>query len=399
MAATSLNDSRAWQIAGARPDRSGAFPDSVQIAPKPIQRLPARGAVQASVVFDAQDRVLVADMTGLVRAFADNGRRLWETQAKGGISATPAVDADAGLLFVGTHTGWVCAFHTANGAVAWRQRLPSTSDSRILSDLLYVASRRAVVLNSWGGQCCALDAASGQIQQTWDAGISPQAGASSDARGNLYFLRAVRGEGIAFLRVAADGMESILHRVQEGRQGASRMIVASAPVLDESRDGAYFVANRDREGLLHAWSLSADRLLWSRPLERGVMATPSVRADGVVVLADMTGSIRGFGPDGSPQWQYATGSEYLLAGPISDAAQRVYLGDPLGSLHVVDAGGAGRVIFEAPRAIQARAAFDRRGRLYVPCTDRHIYVFHNRGVGDSHRPSSLKLGNPSRASL
>ncbi len=370
--------SQLWTVAGGGPGRRGLWGGRVHLEPEPIRRLPARGAVQASVVFDAEDRVLVADMAGWIQAFSSEGRPLWQRPLEGAVSASPAVDAAKGRVYVGTHLGWVYALSTADGAVLWRQRLPTQSDARIVADLLFLPLAQTVVMSSWGGRYHALEAETGAPERSWDAGISPQAGASADDSGTLYFNRAVRGEGVACVRLAGDGTETVLHRQPEGQRGAGRMLTSASPLVDDTRSVVYFCVNGDLETRVRAWSLREESLLWSREVARFTVATPALCEDGAVVLAGLDGGLRAFDASGTPRFSYATGAEYLLAGPVGDAEGNVFLGDPLGRVHAVDRAGAGRVLFEAPRSIQARPAFDRHGHLHVGCTDRTVIVFRNR---------------------
>ncbi|HNU99433.1 MAG TPA: PQQ-binding-like beta-propeller repeat protein, partial [Verrucomicrobiota bacterium] len=193
--------SEVWSAAGGGPGRQGLWDGRVLIESTPVWCLAVKGAVQASVVFDAAGRSLVADMAGWVHAFSVEGRLLWGRQIEGAVSATPAVDTTRDRVFAGTHLGWVYAMRASDGAVLWRQRLPTRSDARIGSDLLLTPGAAEVVSSSWGGRFCALDAGTGQTRRTWDAGLSPQAGASADRRGNLYSMRAVRGEGVVCVRL------------------------------------------------------------------------------------------------------------------------------------------------------------------------------------------------------
>jgi outer membrane protein assembly factor BamB len=91
----------------------------------------------------------------------------------------------------------------------------------------------------------------------------------------------------------------------------------------------------------------------------------------------MNGTLQAVQPDGSLLWRYLTGCEYLLASPVCDARGDCYVGDPNGVVHQVTRQGAGQVLFEAPRSIQARPAFDPQGRLYVPCGDRRVHILSN----------------------
>jgi outer membrane protein assembly factor BamB len=412
-----------WTVAGGYGSRTSRFPKPVRLVPVPTRQLHARGAVQASVVFDSEDRAFVADMAGFVSAFAPDGKRIWERQLEGSISATPACDPESGWLFAGTHEGWVYCLENADGAVLWRKRLPSWTDARILSDLLFVPALRAVVLSSWGESFRALEALSGQTLQSWAAGIHPQSGAAATANGDIYFVRAVRGRGISFARVinpathaydagferalmdwieknranwrqnrrTADGAglntiaestqqlpdEWVLHQQPEGDRGAGRMNAAASPVLDEELGIAWFIANDGRKGLLHAWSIKKERLLWKQPVPRQLLSAPAVAPDGTSIVADMSGSLRAWAADGSPLYQYSSGTDYLLAGPVCDSEGNAFFGDVEGRLHHVTNSGTGNVIFEAQRSIQGRPAFDSLGNLYLPATDRRVYVFKN----------------------
>jgi PQQ-like domain len=348
--------------------------------------LPGQGAVQASVVFDAADRVFVADMTGSVRAFSLQGAALWRATLPGPISATPAVHPVQERVFVGTDTGWVCALNSATGAILWQKQVPTKADPRILSDLLYLAKADAVILNSWGGRFHALDADSGAEKFSWDAGLAPYSAATSNLDGSIYCLRAIAKRGVEFVRVTPAGAEVVLLGVAEEKRGARRTMVAAAPVLDEERGVAYFVANRDEGSLLHAWSLRTNGLLWQQPLPHAVQGTPAVRKDGVVLVADLGGFVQAVGPDGAVQFRYPSKCEYLLAGLVSEAGGNSFLGDPLGFLHAIDRLGSGKPIFEAKRAVQGRPSFDRRGSLYLPSTDHNVYVFAGTMAPESPAP-------------
>jgi outer membrane protein assembly factor BamB len=369
---------RAWLASGGGRARGGLYAGRVQLEVEPGLRLSMAGAVQASAVFDNEDRGFVADMTGAVRAFGADGARIWETTLEGGVSASPAVDAKGERLFVGTHSGWIYAIRNRDGAVLWRSRLATQSDARIVSDLLHEPTQGVVVGSSWGGRFHALDARSGESRRTWDAGISPGSAAAAGADGTLYCLRAVAGEGTVFFRVSPDGEERVLHREPEATRSANRLVTSAAPVLDEARGRVCFMANGDKAGRLHAWSVEGERLEWSRDLPAASVATPTLGGDGTIVIADLEGNLRSFDVRGEPRFVYATGCEYLLAGSVTDADGRVYLGDPWGRLHVVEPDGAGRPVHETARAIQARPSFGLEGTLYLPGTDRAIHLFRNR---------------------
>jgi outer membrane protein assembly factor BamB len=353
----------------------------VRIDLRPFRRVEARGAVQASAVFDSENRAFIADMAGFVQAFASNGRLVWRTQLEGSILATPAVDGEGARLFVGTSAGCVYGLATSDGALLWRREIPSQTDPRILSDLLYLPKQKGVVLNSWGGRFHALDAASGESQFSWDAGPFPYAGAAADAEEGLYCVRALRDGGMQFVRVEAGGKESVLYQQAVDEKNQGRVFVAAAPVLDETRRCVCFVMNRGRDAVVHAWSWESGTLLWSRRLSAAVWATPTVLQDGTILVADLAGYVHALGPEGALRFRYASGCEFLLAGSVCDQTGTAYFGDPLGFVHCLSPAGLGNPTFEARRAIQARPAFDCYGNLYLCSMDREVYVFPNQARG------------------
>ncbi len=297
--------------------------------------LGAPAALQAAVVFDDAGTAIVADMSGTVQAFNRDGKILWRAALEGGISATPAVHPNQPLLFAGTHAGWAYALDTVTGKVIWKTALPTQTDPRILSDLLYWPGPQAVVLSSWGERFCALSAATGAELFSWNAGISPGSAACGDTAGNLYCLRAVEGTGTEFVRVTPTGETAVLHAVSAGKQGPRRVLVAAGPVHDPNRGTVYFVANQDQGALFHAWSLKSNALLWTHPLGASVNATPAVANDGSILLTDLAGFAQAISPDGTLLSRYASGCEYLLAGGVAEAGGAFYFGDPLGLLHCV----------------------------------------------------------------
>jgi outer membrane protein assembly factor BamB len=330
--------------------------------------------VLASIVFDSEGRAFVADMAGFIRAFSRSGELQWEAKLAAGVSATPAVHSAHPRLFVGTHDGSVAAFDTLQGTRLWDTTLLTRADPRILSNLLYFAAADGIVVSSWGGRFHLLDAQTGTSRASWDAGISPSSSAAASAE-RLYCLRAVEKRGVEFVQVDASGTETVLHRTEPDSRGPRRTLVAAAPVVDPERSMVYFAVNREKSCELKAWSLQSRELAWTCPLPHSVQATPALRRDGVILVPDLAGIVHGIGPDGAPRFRYSTGSEYLLAGGVTEAEGTCFIGDPLGVVHQIDEGGSGKRIFEAPRAIQARPSFDAQGNLYVPATGRAVYVF------------------------
>lgn len=377
-----------WTMAGGAIGRGGLFPSAVILSGRPERRLRAAGAMQAATVFDGCGRVFVADMAGWVQAFDAEGRSCWRRALDGAVSATPAVDVERRRLFVGTHRGVVAALGADDGTVLWQRPVPSAADPRILSDLLHLPRLDRVILSSWGGRYLSLDGATGEVVHEWDAGISPGAGASADAAENVYCARVLRGQGASLVRVSADGNETVLHQEPEGPRGSNRVSVLAAPVIDAARERVWFVANDGTRAVLLGWDIAAGRILHRRECDHTVTATPALAPDGSVWLADMAGALHRIAlvPGDPTVHRHATGADYLLAGPVCDGAGRAFLGDPVGRVWCLEPGGRARILFEAPRSLQARPSFDARGDLHVPGGDGVVYVFRNTAVAPAGAP-------------
>ncbi len=378
-----------WRCGGADSSRRSQCGGAVRLSPKPVQRLKASGAVQASVVFTRSGTAFVADMGGVIHAFSSQGRLGWRVQLDAGISATPAVSADDELLIAATHSGSVYGLKTPNGTLCWRRQIPSKSDPRILSDLLCLSDAGLVIFSSWGGRFHALEVGTGRERFSWEAGISPKAAAAADRAENLYCLRARPEQGTEFVRVSNRGEEQLLLRQPENPEGARRTLVTAGPVLDEERGTACLILNKGRAGELVVCNLEDGTVRWRRPLPAAVQAAPALFPDGRLVVADLAGWVRSFSPGGAAVSSFSTGSEYLLAGGAGRGDGAFYIGDPLGQVHRITAQGEGSLFYVAPRSIQGGLSFDPRGRLYVPCTDHRVYVF---GPGD--RPPNKPAWDP-----
>ncbi|MBN2325662.1 MAG: PQQ-binding-like beta-propeller repeat protein [Candidatus Omnitrophica bacterium] len=365
-----------WRTGGGDNERRGLFPDPVQLDPKPLQALPAQGSVQASVVFDRSGSAYIADMLGGVQSYSADFKERWRTRLEGGVSAAPVVHPDDRRLYVGTHAGWIYALDASNGEPIWKKEIPSKSDPRILSDLLYLASSNALVLSSWGGRFLALNADDGQDLFSWNAGISPDSAASADSRGVIYSLRAIWDQGVQLTAVSSSGSETILYTQPLEKRPANRILVSAAPVIDEERGVLYMAANVNQESLLHAWHIQSGKTVWSRRFPRNIIAEPTLLQDGALAVSCLDGFVYALSSENELRFRYASDCEYLLSSSVS-AGGEVFVGDPLGWIHQIEPTGAGRAFFESPRAIQSRPSLDSKGRLFVPSTDRSVYVFNN----------------------
>ncbi len=368
-------NSKVWRTAGGDNSRRGFFDGALNISPKPIRRLKAAGSVQTPVIFDQFGAAFITDMAGGVQAYRPEGEVIWSIRLDSGISAAPVLQPDDKILFIGTHSGIVYALDAANGKEIWRKEISSQRDTRILSDFLYNQKNNTIVLNSWGEKFYALSARNGDVINSWDAGISPYAGACAASDGTLYCLRAVWDKGIQFVSIDINGQEKILFQHDKQKKPATRLTVSAEPVLDENEGVIYFITNIDQKSYLNAWSIQHEKIIWKRSFAKYINATPTLLSDGSIIIADLNGDVHAISKGNTRLYRYSTGCEYLLSSSVSDSNDNVYIGDPLGLIHKIGINGIGQPFYETERSIQARPSFDEKGRLYIPATDKYIYVF------------------------
>jgi outer membrane protein assembly factor BamB len=366
--------SRVWRLAGGSAARQGCFPETVTPPLRLRRTIHVHASVKTSVVFDGSGTAFVADLAGGLRAFRADGSLRWHADLRAGMSATPAVAADDTRVFAATHAGWVYALDAQSGEILWTHAVPTQSDPRILSDLLYEPRSQTLVLSSWGGRWLRLASVTGELLGTWEAGIYPQSAAASDPQGRLYLLRAVRDTGIEFVRVDRQNHETLIHREPETPRGAGRALVAAAPVVDPVARVVTCVLNRDRESVLQRWSLDAGETQWRCTLPAAVQATPAQRADGTLLVADLAGTLHAVDAEGRHRWRYASGCEYLLASAVADRTGLCWLGDPLGQWHRIQPDGTGDVLLVNPRSIEAQASVSPAGEMFLPVADGQIHV-------------------------
>jgi hypothetical protein len=118
-----------------------------------------------------QGNVIVASAATVYDLSAATGQIVWQTVFQGGMDATPTLDVDDGLVFVGNRKtpGTFEALRLVDGSVAWAQTLPGT----IRSTPVYA---KGVVYEGWAGgdaPAClnggvdAINARTGAIEWTW----------------------------------------------------------------------------------------------------------------------------------------------------------------------------------------------------------------------------------------
>ncbi|REK26515.1 MAG: hypothetical protein DWQ45_14185 [Planctomycetota bacterium] len=153
--------------------------------------------------------VFVADRTGVIHAFSDNGETAWESYASGPVYYPPAISQ--GRLYVGSADGRVYAFEAATGRLLWTYRVapeirripvfgrlisrwPVAGGVVVQDGIVYAAAgfthydgTYVVALDAVTGELKAENSTSGKLNADVNSGISLQ-GNLKIVDGELRFL-------------------------------------------------------------------------------------------------------------------------------------------------------------------------------------------------------------------
>lgn len=362
-----------WRTSGGDISRRGLAAIGFVSNPKLLLQLHGNGGLSSSPVFSESGAIFFADMAGGIHSYTPKGEKRWSKEIQGGVQSSPVLNEEDSRLFAATFTGHLYAFDANGGEIIWNVEIPSEADSRILSDLLYLPKENLIILSSWGYKYYAVDAKTGALKNTWDAGSTLYSGASAMDDNSAVLLRVKSSkkkeeQAIELLRLhPSQNNTDILFSISPGQKPVNFLKIAAAPVVSLDNKTIYFSANIDANSHIYAYSVEKKQLVWEKTLERHLLTTPALRADGVLVLSDLTGAVKFLSPEkGDFAGSYSTGTYYLLSSPVCDNENNAFVGDIEGKIHAIAPDGKGKVIYDTGRCIQARPAFDPSGRLFVP---------------------------------
>jgi outer membrane protein assembly factor BamB len=343
---------------------------------------PVKAGITASPVFTESGNMLVADMADSLTFYSPQGSEMWKIALQGSIYATPAIHESDTLAYVATCAGRLYAIDLTTGDIVWESEIPSESDPRILSDVLYLPNTKSILITSWGYEYSIINAATGKIKSKIAAGSRLYAGASATEDETVYLVRAKWAQNqseqaieLVRLQVGA-GEAEVLHSTPPEKKSVNFMTIAAPPVINDEEKQLYFIVNSDSRSTLFSYSIDDNKISWKSHFPRHLVTTPAIRPDGAIVISDLIGSVRILDPIiGLETSAYKTGAYYLLGSPVCDAEGTAVVGDIEGKIHLISSRGKGRVLHETGRCIQGRPSFSPNGLLAVPSMDGHVYMF------------------------
>ncbi len=270
----------------------------------------------------SDDRLYAVDHRGLIVALdAETGKTLWETPSKAPISSP--VEANDGLLLVGTSEATVLAFHLEDGSPAWQAPVSSEvlAAPRIAEGI--------VVVHTVDGRVFGLNAADGKRLWVYDRSVPvltlrgtgalqpvPGAVVVGFDSGKLAALSMRDGRPLWETSIA----------IPSGRSELERMVdIDSAPKIEGST--VYVVTY---QGRVAAVELFSGRIQWVRDMS----SYAGLDADGRrLYVTDDAGQVWGLDENsGGALWKQDQLHGRALTGPVVFGPY-VVVGDYQGYLH------------------------------------------------------------------
>jgi outer membrane protein assembly factor BamB len=285
-----------------------------------VLRLALSPAVEGTTVY-------LAGHDGEVAAVGlENGRQLWETRLKLGLSAGPGVGE--GLVVVGTPEGDLIALDAAAGTERWRVRL----NGEILARP--AVGRGTVVVHTVDGTVHGLKAADGTPAWSYEQQVprlSLRGSAPPVIDGDAVLCAFDNGRVSALGLAEGDLLWSATVSPPRGRTELERLVDIDSAVQPAGED-VFVVGYQGRVAML---ARSSGQIWWARDLSsyRGLALDDTSAFISTADSAVVSVSRR----DGTEQWRQDAMRLRGLSGPAVDG-EAVVVGDFEGYLHWLDRG-------------------------------------------------------------
>lgn len=289
-------------------------------------KAPYRPVESASPALDpARGRIYVGATNGALLAFDAQGRQLFSHHIEESIEAEPALDAKRRVLYVGTGDGKLRAIHADTGALLWDADVgfPLDGAPLLAGDALYfattddgvvaVSKKDGATLFSYrrprsedfhirgrsgltlvgdlllagfdDGAIVALDASDGSVRWLYDTSNDlPDTRGKRPSFGDVDTTPVVI-DGVVYAASFSAGLYkldlesgSVLDR-DPTKKGVTSLVAVDKTLLVVSPN----------TGLV-AIDTTQDKVLWTRPRERGALSTPVCTETGVVLYGETPGS-------------------------------------------------------------------------------------------------------------
>lgn len=163
--------------------------------------------------------------------------------------------------------------------------------------------------------------------------------------------------------------------------------VDSSPAVSR-RDGTVYVGSFDNR--LHAIDGRTGQVKWSYRTDDDVISSPSVARDGkTIYIPSISGKVHAVSDKGEKRWSTDLGHA-IMAEPVLDGANTLYIGDDDGKVYALDAkNGKIKWSHDFGDKVRGEPAV-ANGRLYVATinADAFLHCIGGEGGSSSHSSSS-----------
>jgi outer membrane protein assembly factor BamB len=280
------------------------------------------------------------------------GMRLWEFDAKGHVSSTPAI-GPGGTIFFGAGTNLFAL--TPNNTVQWKYGAAAMVFSSPALSL-----DGSVLFGCLDKNLYCVDSA-GKLKWKFATGDRIYSSPAIDAEGIAYigsddgFLYAVKPNGSLKWKFQTDGY------------------VRSSPSL--GADGTVYFGSWDR--LFYAVNPDGTPK-WSFETGHYIYSSPAIGSDGTIYFGSVDKKLYALSPDGSKKWDFAT-TGHIYSSPSLALDGTVYIGSWDNRVYAVDAKGALKWSFPTGDLVQSSPAVGADGAIYIGSDESRLYAINPDG--------------------
>jgi outer membrane protein assembly factor BamB len=245
---------------------------------KPIYRYLTGASIEASPALDARANQLYVGTVGaeLHALRADDGSARWRVKTSGPIRQTPLLLKDA--LYVVTETGVVTAYARSNGEVLWRYRREETGGLSVAGHAGIVIAENRLLTAFSDGAVVALDPGDGNVLWEHDTSLDVEETGHEHLR--LFDVDTTPAvvDDILYVASFTGGLYALA--ISSGNEVWRNDKLTS--ITAATRKGRYLVLSSANKGVL-CMDVRTRELLWQYEILRGAPGEPTIDGEKVFV--------------------------------------------------------------------------------------------------------------------
>ena len=282
------------------------------------------------------------------------GAKLWEFEANGRISSSPAVGAD-GTVFFGGGTNLYAV--NADKTLKWR----FAAGGQVYSSPV-VSSEGDIFFGCFDKKLYALKS-NGTLRWTFQTQDRIYSSPAIDLDGTIY----IGSDDNSLYAINPDGSPKWMFTTG-GYIRSSPSIGVDGTVYFGSWDTQFYAVDR------------LGRQLWSFAAGHYVYSSPAIGADGTLYFGSVDKNLYALNPaDGTKKWAFSTGS-HVYSSPAIGPDGTIYVGSWDNRLYAVSPAGATNWSFVTGNLVQSSPAIAADGTVYIGSDENRLYAVTKDGA-------------------